>query len=111
MNALERFQIYKLSQGNMHMNDTYADIHNPIFNLITKYYKEYHTNPNPTPPTNSVSLILRRHNKNTLSIVAKESIIYSLWMALCVWPVLEHDQLIYSLWMALCVWQVSEHDQ
>jgi hypothetical protein len=44
---LERFHIYKLSQENMQPNDTYTDIHNPIFNLITKYYKEYHTNPNP----------------------------------------------------------------
>jgi hypothetical protein len=45
--------MYELSQENMHMNDTYADIHNSIFNLI-KYYKEYHSNPNPTPPTNSI---------------------------------------------------------
>jgi hypothetical protein len=53
MNTLERFHIYKLSRENMHMNDTYADSYNPISNLITKYYKKYHANPNPTPPTNT----------------------------------------------------------
>jgi hypothetical protein len=51
MNTLERFHVYKLSKENMHINDTFADMYNPIFNLITKYYKKYHTNPNPTPPT------------------------------------------------------------
>jgi hypothetical protein len=48
MNTLEWFHIYKLSKENMHMNDTYADTYNPIFNLITNYYKN--TTPTPTPP-------------------------------------------------------------
>jgi hypothetical protein len=47
MNTLKRFHIYKLSQENMQLSDTYTDIHNPIFNLITNYYKKYHTNPPP----------------------------------------------------------------
>jgi hypothetical protein len=48
-NTLERFHIYKLSQENMQLNDTYTDIHNPIFNLITNYYKKIPYQP-PTPP-------------------------------------------------------------
>jgi hypothetical protein len=39
MNTLERFHIYNLSKENVHMNDTYADIYNPIFDLITNYHK------------------------------------------------------------------------
>jgi hypothetical protein len=38
MNTLERFHIYKLSKENMHVKDTYGDMFNLIFNLITKYY-------------------------------------------------------------------------
>jgi hypothetical protein len=30
MNSLERFYIYRLSRNNLHLNDTYADIYNPI---------------------------------------------------------------------------------
>jgi hypothetical protein len=48
MNTLECFHIYKLSREGMHLNNTY----NPIFNLTAKHYKEYHTNPIPTPTTN-----------------------------------------------------------
>jgi hypothetical protein len=35
MNKLERFHIHSISKENLQMNDTY----NPIFNLITNYYK------------------------------------------------------------------------
>jgi hypothetical protein len=67
MNTLERFHIYKLSKENMHMNNTYADTCNPIFNLITKYYKKHHTNPNPTLPTNTtVSPSTRPHHSTQL---------------------------------------------
>jgi hypothetical protein len=45
MNTLECFHIYNLSKDNLQMNDTYADTHNPIFNLIKEYY---------TPPTNPI---------------------------------------------------------
>jgi hypothetical protein len=36
LNALERFYIHNLSAQKLQMNDTYTDIHNPIFNLILK---------------------------------------------------------------------------
>jgi hypothetical protein len=39
MNTLEQFHIYKLSINNLQLNDTYADIHNPIFKLIATQYK------------------------------------------------------------------------
>jgi hypothetical protein len=38
MNTLEQFHIYRLSKDNLHLNDTYTDTYNPIFNLITKHY-------------------------------------------------------------------------
>jgi hypothetical protein len=53
MNTLEQFHIHKLSKENMHVDDTYTDTHNPVFNFITKYCKEYHINTKSTPPTNS----------------------------------------------------------
>jgi hypothetical protein len=31
LNTLERYYIYKISKDNLHINDTYIDIHNPIF--------------------------------------------------------------------------------
>jgi hypothetical protein len=39
MNSHEQFHIYKLSKDNLHLNDTYTDTYNPIFNRITTYYK------------------------------------------------------------------------
>jgi hypothetical protein len=52
MNTWELFRINKLSKGNLQMNDTYTDIHNPIFNLINSHYnKEISTNLPPTHPT------------------------------------------------------------
>jgi hypothetical protein len=39
MNSLEQFYIYRLSRDNLHLNDTYTDIYNPIFNTVTEYYK------------------------------------------------------------------------
>jgi hypothetical protein len=39
MNTLEQFHIYRLNKDNLHLNDTYTDTYNPIFNLITKHYK------------------------------------------------------------------------
>jgi hypothetical protein len=34
LDTLERYYIYNLSKQKLHMNDTYADKHNPIFELI-----------------------------------------------------------------------------
>jgi hypothetical protein len=39
MNSLERFYIYRLRRDNLNLNDTYTDISNPIYNLVTEYYK------------------------------------------------------------------------
>jgi hypothetical protein len=39
MNSLEQFHIYRISKDNLLLNDTHTDTYNPIFNLITKYYK------------------------------------------------------------------------
>jgi hypothetical protein len=33
LNTLEKYHIYKMSKG-LQMNDTYIDIHNPIFEVI-----------------------------------------------------------------------------
>jgi hypothetical protein len=34
LNTLERYHIYKSSKENLHMNDTYVDIRNPIFEAL-----------------------------------------------------------------------------
>jgi hypothetical protein len=34
LDTVERYYIYKLSKHKLHMNDTYADKYNPIFELI-----------------------------------------------------------------------------
>jgi hypothetical protein len=34
LNTLERYHIYKISKGRLHMNDTYIDTHNPIFETL-----------------------------------------------------------------------------
>jgi hypothetical protein len=51
LNIIKRFHIYNLSKQKQQMNDTFADTHNPIFNLIINN----HTNskmphPFPHPP-------------------------------------------------------------
>jgi hypothetical protein len=40
MNTLEHFNIYNLRKENLHVNDTYKDTHNPIFNLVKDYYSQ-----------------------------------------------------------------------
>jgi hypothetical protein len=39
INTLEQFHIYSLWKENLHFNDIYTDIHNPIFNTIINHYK------------------------------------------------------------------------
>jgi hypothetical protein len=39
MNTLEQFHIYSLWKENLHLNDIYTNIHNPIFNAIINHYK------------------------------------------------------------------------
>jgi hypothetical protein len=36
---LEQFHIFSLWKENLHLNDIYTDIHNPIFNTIINHYK------------------------------------------------------------------------
>jgi hypothetical protein len=38
LNTLERYHIYRISRDNLHMNDTYNDTHNPIFETLQELY-------------------------------------------------------------------------
>jgi hypothetical protein len=40
LNTLERFHIYSVSKQKLQMNDTFSDIHNPIFGLIINTYHQ-----------------------------------------------------------------------
>jgi hypothetical protein len=35
---LEKYHIYKISRDNLHMNDTYADIYNSMFQTLHELY-------------------------------------------------------------------------
>jgi hypothetical protein len=37
LNTLEKYHIYRTSKDNLHMNDTYIDIYNPIFETLSKF--------------------------------------------------------------------------
>jgi hypothetical protein len=34
INTPEKYHIYRISKDNLHMNDTYVDVHNPIFETL-----------------------------------------------------------------------------
>jgi hypothetical protein len=34
LNILEKYHTHKMSENRLHMNDTYIDIHNPIFEAL-----------------------------------------------------------------------------
>jgi hypothetical protein len=36
LNTLERFYIYNLTERGLQMNDTFTDMHNPIFDILKK---------------------------------------------------------------------------
>jgi hypothetical protein len=38
LNTSERYHIYRISKDNLHMNDTYIDTHNPIFETLHELY-------------------------------------------------------------------------
>jgi hypothetical protein len=38
LNTLEKYRIYKISKDNLHMNDTYIDTYNPIFETLYELY-------------------------------------------------------------------------
>jgi hypothetical protein len=37
-NTLEKYRIYEISRGNLHMNDIHIDTHNPIFEALHEIY-------------------------------------------------------------------------
>jgi hypothetical protein len=39
MNSLQQYYIYRITNENLQLNDTYTNNHNPIFALIAEYYK------------------------------------------------------------------------
>jgi hypothetical protein len=66
MNTLESFHIYGLSKENLQMNDTYADIHNPILNLIKDYYTNKYKSDTALPPTNPMATPTALHHQPQL---------------------------------------------
>jgi hypothetical protein len=40
LNTLERYNIYRTSRENLHMNDTYIDTHNPIIKALQEMDKK-----------------------------------------------------------------------
>jgi hypothetical protein len=48
MNTLERYHTHKISKNKLHMNDTYIDTHNPIFEILQEIDTR-HTHPLPLP--------------------------------------------------------------
>jgi hypothetical protein len=38
LNALERYQIYKISRNSLHMNNTHIEAHNRIFQTVHELY-------------------------------------------------------------------------
>jgi hypothetical protein len=47
LNTLGRFHVYEMTRKSLQMNDTFTDIHNPIFYILIKTHKK----PLPPPPT------------------------------------------------------------
>jgi hypothetical protein len=46
LNILEKYYIYKISRDNLHMNDTYIDTYNTIFQTIHELYdRQQHRDP------------------------------------------------------------------
>jgi hypothetical protein len=55
LNTLEHFHIYNLGKQKLQMNDTFADIHNPIVDLITK--RTYHKTHIKKPTSHIIPLL------------------------------------------------------
>jgi hypothetical protein len=71
LNKLERFYIYDLAKRGLQMNDTFADIHNPIFHAIIKKDTQVTPPPNhyphqtpPNPHQHTTYSINTRNNSN-----------------------------------------------
>jgi hypothetical protein len=44
LNTLEKYNIYRINEDNLHMNDTYIDIYNPILETLHELYiRQQHT--------------------------------------------------------------------
>jgi hypothetical protein len=39
LNTLERYHIYEMTKRGLQMNDTFMDMHNPIFDVLIKTHK------------------------------------------------------------------------
>jgi hypothetical protein len=71
MSTLERFSISSLSKDNLHVNDTYIDTYNPIFDLVENHYGEpiislqastqLNSISTPTPKTPQLQLQITAH--------------------------------------------------
>jgi hypothetical protein len=71
LNSKERFHIYNFSKQKRQMNDTFADTHNPILNLIINTYwfnimNKLHKlkNTPPFPPSTNISTSSLSHHVN-----------------------------------------------
>jgi hypothetical protein len=38
LNTLEKYNVYKISRKNLHVNDTHIEAHNPIFQTVHELY-------------------------------------------------------------------------
>jgi hypothetical protein len=38
LNTLEKYHIYEISRNNLHMTETYIELHNPIFQTVHEIY-------------------------------------------------------------------------
>jgi hypothetical protein len=56
LNTLEKYYIYRISRGKLHMYDTNTDKHNPIFKELQKIYDTSTSHINQPSPTNTVTL-------------------------------------------------------
>jgi hypothetical protein len=67
INTLEGFHIRNLSKEKLQMNDTYTDIHNPIFNLTKDHSSNKSIQEPPSPAThpNATPLPLHRQPQHT----------------------------------------------
>jgi hypothetical protein len=49
MNTLERYHIHKISKNKLHIDDTYIDTHNPIFEILREIDTRQKHTPTPSP--------------------------------------------------------------
>jgi hypothetical protein len=54
LNTLEKYYFYRINTDNLHMNDTYIDTHNPIFDTLHEFYARWqHTHSQSCYPSKS----------------------------------------------------------